>query len=416
MNAERDFKRFLIVGAMVVAGGVTASAALVAVVDPYRLYRSIEMDGFNSVKPLPTRYQNRIKMHGALEHRPNTFILGNSRAELGLNPEHAALGASAYNLALAGSGLSTSRDQLDQLRSEGVKPKRLVIGLEFLDFLLDPSKPPPVRKAKPKDWFDELSWEADLLFSMDSIVDSLKTLRLQRLSDPQSITERGFNPLREYNKFARDGGYYPIFQQRAVENAKRFVRAPRGLIYNATQLSPDLDDLRAILALGARSRADVNLVIYPYHAQILAMFEEAGLASTFDEWKALMIREVEQIRAAYPGVRITLWDFSGFSSYQCEPIPAKGDKATKTKWYWEAGHFKPALGDLILWRILGDDTSPDNFGFVLDQATAADNRIRMASERAACAAAQPGIFEDARRLISSARASSGALADRIHQP
>ena len=133
MTTERDFKRFLAVGAVVVAAGVIASAALVAVIDPYRLYGMTEIAGINQVKPLPTRYQNQIKMHGALGHRADTFIIGNSRAELGLNPEHASLGESAYNLALAGTSLGTGREQLDQLQGVGVKPKRLVVGVEFLD-------------------------------------------------------------------------------------------------------------------------------------------------------------------------------------------------------------------------------------------------------------------------------------------
>lgn len=406
MTTERDFKRFLTVGGIIVAAGVAASAALVAVIDPYRLYGMAEMPGVNQVKPLPTRYQNQIKMHGALKHQADTFILGNSRAELGLNPEHDALGSSAFNLALAGTSLGTGREQLEQLQAAGVKPKRLVVGVEFLDFLLDPSKPVVQQEPKAKGPFDEFAWKADALFSMDSLSDSLKTLRLQRVSDPQSITARGFNPLREYNKFARDDGYYSIFQQRAIENAKRFVRVPRGLVNSETGSSPNIDNLRAILAHGVRGQAEMHLVIYPYHAQILAMFEEAGLATTFDNWKALLVEEVAKARAANPGARITLWDFSGFSSYQCEPIPAKGDKKAKTKWYWEAGHFKPALGDIMLSRIAGEE-APATFGFPLDQASIAGNNARIASERASCAAAQPEIFEHARQLISTARGARG---------
>jgi hypothetical protein len=120
MTTERDFKRFLMIGGSVVAAGVIASVALVALIDPYRLYGITEIAGVNRVKPLPTRYQNQIKMHGALEHRADTFILGNSRAELGLNPEHAALGSSAFNLALAGTSLGTGREQLEHLQDVGV--------------------------------------------------------------------------------------------------------------------------------------------------------------------------------------------------------------------------------------------------------------------------------------------------------
>ena len=407
MTTESDFKRFLTIGSIVVAAGVIASVALVAVIDPYRLYGMKEVAGVNQVKPLPTRYQNQIKMHGALKHGADTFILGNSRAELGLNPEHRALGDSAFNLALAGTSMNTGREQLEQLQAEGIKPKRLIVGVEFLDFLVDPNRTRPVREPKPAGPLDELAWQADSLFSIDSLADSLKTLRLQRDADPQSITARGFNPLLEYNKFARDDGYYSIFQQRAVENAKRFVRLPRGLVNQQTGSSPNLDELRAVLAHGVRNQADLHLVIYPYHAQILAMFDEAGLASTFDNWKGMLVEELEKVRTANPGARVTLWDFSGYSSYQCEAIPAKGDKKTKTTWYWEAGHFKPALGDLMLSRIAGQADAPSSFGFALDQASIGANNARLASERASCAATQPDIFEHARALVSKARGATG---------
>ena len=193
MTTERDFKRFLTVGGIIVAAGVAASAALVAVIDPYRLYGMAEMPGVNQIKPLPTRYQNQIKMHGALKHQADTFILGNSRAELGLNPEHDALGSSAFNLALAGTSLGTGREQLEQLQAAGVKPKRLVVGVEFLDFLLDPSKPLVQREPEAKGRFDEFAWKADALFSMDSLSDSLKTLRLQ-------IAYPGLNAIEQRNR------------------------------------------------------------------------------------------------------------------------------------------------------------------------------------------------------------------------
>ena len=150
----------------------------------------------------------------------------------------------------------------------------------------------------------------------------------------------------------------------------------------------------------------MHIVIYPYHAQIVAMFEAAGLAGVFDEWKAILAGEVAQIKAAHPGIRITLWDFSGFSSLHCEPIPVKGDRSATTKWYWEAGHFKPALGDVVLARVLGDSThltSSASFGFALSPANLGVNRARIARERSECALAQPQLVADAHTMIADAR-------------
>jgi hypothetical protein len=52
-----------------------------------------------------------------------------------------------------------------------------------------------------------------------------------------------------------------------------------------------------------------------------------------------------------PRVRRELWDFSSFVPYADERVPPPGDVASELRWYWEAGHFKKSLGDLLLARL-----------------------------------------------------------------
>jgi len=47
-----------------------------------------------------------------------------------------------------------------------------------------------------------------------------------------------------------------------------------------------------------------------------------------------------------------LWDFSGCHSVTIEDVPASGDLRSEMRWYWEAGHFKKELGDLVLDKVL----------------------------------------------------------------
>jgi hypothetical protein len=144
-------------------------------------------------------------------------------------------------------------------------------------------------------------------------------------------------------------------------------------------------------------------VIYPYHAQLMAMFDEAGLQSTMDDWRQMLVREADAVRVRYPNARINVWDFSGYGGMRCERIPAPGDTRTATRWYWEAGHFKSTLGERILQRILGGETA---FGFRLAEGTLGANRQRLAAERAQCAGDYPQVFAGAHDLIAHARASA----------
>ncbi|WP_317205830.1 hypothetical protein [Janthinobacterium sp.] len=405
MAKRGEYARFLRQAGAALGAGAALSMLLVLLVDPYRLYRLVERPGFNSVKPAPARFQEEIKLRGAGAVRANVLMLGNSRAEIGFDPEYfSARGYSAYNLAISGSGIATARSQLDSLRAAGQRPAVLLLGVEFLDFLLDPALPPapaPARRAAHP--VDAWRWQLESLFSLDALADALGTLRIQRQAEPESMTARGFNPLLEYAAFARAGGYYDIFQQRAAENARGYLRKPRGLAPAHGGGNPDVEELRAIFAGLGEDGVDVELVIYPYHAQILALFEGAGLWPAFEQWKALLAGEVAAAAIAHPRARITLWDFSGYSAYQCETIPAKGDTASSTRWYWEAGHFKPALGELVLARILARGAADGALGFPLTPATLEENRRRIALERAACASAYPQLFRDAAALVKASR-------------
>lgn len=410
MVAPKEYSRFLALSGLVAVVGVLLAMALVLLVDPYGIYRLIQVRGFNEIKPQPERYQKQIKLQNAQIVGAKAFILGNSRAELGFDPENPLLGENgtpAYNLALAGTGIGTSREQLENLGRTGITPARLIVGVDFLDFLVDPqSSPQPAPGIAPAA-LEPLKWQFDALFSMSSVADAVKTVRLQNNHDARTITARGFNPLLEYNGFARNEGYYSIFRQRATEYAVSFLKKPHGLV-DRTGSSSDLKNLRAIMHSAARDGADLHLAIYPYHAQMLAMLEEVGLDIAMEKWKGILTQEVAAVRKEYPNAKIKLWDFSGFSNMQCEPIPAQGDKKSVTRWYWESGHFKAALGDLMLKRMLGkpQDAEGARFGMQLSEANLAANRQRFLTEREQCFAKHPELIGDARQLIRSARKRS----------
>jgi hypothetical protein len=396
----QPFSRYLArVGAMVGAGSLLA-ILFVAVVDPYQLFRWVDRQGFNRVKPLPEQYREQIKLAQARALRPNALLLGNSRIEVGMDPASAALrahGYSAYNLALAGTSLTVSQRMFDQVRKDSAPPAMTIVGLDFLDFLVSPSAP----AAGPRNtegWLHAWQWRFETLFSIKSLSDAWRTLRLQGASDPSTMTARGQTPLQDYNKNARREGYHLIFQQRAQENAKNLVRRPHNL-YGANGSSDSIDRLRAMLATMARDGTQVNLVIYPYHAQLLAMMDEAGLQTTMEEWKQLLVREIDTVQKRQPDARIRLWDFSGYGPVQCEPIPAPGDRRSMTRFYWEAGHFKSSVGDLIQQRILGGEGT---FGTLLTAANINENRQRIADERARCAGTNPNVFASAHSLIGAA--------------
>jgi hypothetical protein len=102
------------------------------------------------------------------------------------------------------------------------------------------------------------------------------------------------------------------------------------------------------------------------------MFDKAGLWGRFEAWKRDLVKLV--YGSSYPGkVAVKLWDFSGYDRYSTELAPEKGDRHTVVDWFWEPGHFKRALGNLMLRRVLDDE--PSEFGAELTPATI-DERLQ----------------------------------------
>ncbi|TFW17281.1 hypothetical protein [Duganella callida] len=372
--------------------GSLLCVTLVVLVDPYGLYGLIDRPGFNQVKPALTRYQDEIKVTRALHSGATQLIFGNSRADIGFDPATPAMAArgAGYNLAIPGTGIGVAVQQLRYLRAHGVRPATVVAGMEFLDFMDRQSVPPPVAAHPVQDW----SWRVQTLFSLSSVKDALTTLAIQHDEEAATISAGGYNPLRDYVKYARADGYYQMFAQRARENAVSFTRkAMDGL--NEAEVRREVG---AFLDAAAAPGADIHLLIYPYHAQILLLMEETGIWPAFERWKTLLIAAAEQARRRHPDARITLHDFSGYGVYACETIPAPDDRRSVTQWYWEGGHFKKALGDIVLRQTLQPQPGL-RFGYVLDHANGEQNRRRIAAERDACQQRQPRLFSETRRFL-----------------
>jgi hypothetical protein len=213
------------------------------------------------------------------------------------------------------------------------------------------------------------------------------------------MTTHGHTPLLEYNKYARTEGYHAIFRQRAQENAKSLVRRPHAL-EGADGRSASMERLRRMLDSMVQDGTEVHLLIYPYHAELMAMLSETGLQATMEEWTSILVREIATVRNRYPHARVTLWDFSGYSEVQCEAIPPAGDTQSVTRYYWESGHFKSSVGEKILEQVLGKQTG---FGLALEPDNLGQNRQRIAAELKQCRARNPDIFADARSLINAVR-------------
>ena len=399
-------RRYLILCALSFAAVLIAAAATVAVVDPYGVFGWINEEGFNSRKVRLTHSQFEVRSRVATRLKADAWIMGNSRAEMGFDPMHPAFeqnGLVAYNLAVPGGGGLLSL-KLARAVSASNTPKRIILGVDFVDFPIRPEAlEPPLPDYQTKD-FDDPLWTLRTVFSARAATDALKTLTLQK--DPYAgyLTQRGFNPIRDYVKETQLTGAYAMFAQRAHESAKVYGNKPHSLATKASGTSLDWLALQATLELAKPGVTRVDVIIYPYHAQIRWLFTQYGLDSLFNDWRERLVTSVHA-QAAKSGADIRVWDFSGFTPFQCEPVPPPADRKTQLRWYWEGGHFKKELGDQILNQLFAANAStqaalPD-IGRVITPGNLAAKVQKDQTDEARCRQELPGLLLEVERVSSN---------------
>lgn len=372
--------RYLVCGVATVLALAAICIILCVVVDPYRMFGTPTVPGWTRMKSRIYQREDLAKAYQLARVVPRTLLLGNSRVEVGLDPASTSWPAEmrpVFNAAEAGRGPYIALRLLQD--SIAIRPPRtVVLGLDFLDFLQKPSPPdtplPPEssedfrlmvdREGKPNRSQELQLWKDRLLstLSLDSLLDSLGTVIDQNPRTATTMTQLGFNPLHEYTVFVSRDGYHALFAQKDAIYTAEYRSMPRPDFGNP-ELIQSFRLLKAIIDLTRKNDINLVLFIYPYHARFLEILHKDGLWSNFEAWKRALVRTCECGKA--PNGTTKLYDFSGYNNVTTEMVPPANDTRTQMRWYWESGHFKAALGDLIVERIFG---ASSKFGVELDAA------------------------------------------------
>jgi hypothetical protein len=365
----RPLKRYLTLVFGLSATIVVVASGISITVDPYDYYHGVRWEGINAKKPHALTHGRLAKLAAASRVEPNTVVLGNSRMDIGFDP-HSNQWPDAlrpiFNLAIPGQGPSGDLRNIQELFHHQ-KPKLVVIGVDFLDFLYDgnttsqalPDKPTEIEKLKVT-----LRNATATALSITAVGDSLRTVAQQNDPNVGNMTYLGFNPFRQFLEHVRIEGHHGLFHQKNVENIRNYLRKPKIVVGPNGNLSSSFEAMIQIIRWCNQHSVPIKLIIYPYHLEILEGFRQTGLWPAFEEWKRLLVKIISAEQLDARPHDVALWDFSGYHRYATESVPKKGDTHTHMRWYWEAGHFKSALGDVMLRTILHGEAK-DGFGIQL---------------------------------------------------
>lgn len=335
----------------VLAFGLIVIAAVV-VVDPYRAFALIEVEGFNSIKPRIYQQADLAK-RAALDRFPaRTLFLGNSRVEIGFDPRSPAIPETmrpAFNAGQAGAGYRTSLQRLQQALHGG-ELKLVVLGLDFPDFLVPPSAPD---RTDVTSWPGSPAWseKSRVTASIDAVADAAATVLGQDPHSGITMNIDGFNPLRDYRIHVGRIGHHGLFADRLSAYDRDYSRRVRP-DFSRPENNASYRLVRSIIRRAALNDAMVIAFVHPYHDEYMRLLDRHGMRGDFDRWLSMMRDLVAIEGRAKPGA-VRLVEFADLGSFVSEPVPPAGDRRTEMRWYWEAGHYKSALGDELLRRMFG---------------------------------------------------------------
>jgi hypothetical protein len=386
--------RYLAVWSLALAGLLLTCAAVNVLIDPYHVFGSERRPGINARKTEASSYTPLVKAAQIERIKPALVLLGTSRVDIGLDPQHAAWSAASkpvYNYGLPEASILTLQRQLDHALAAG-PVRSVVIGLEFQDFLrarLDPEAvPDEVERRFVALSSHGASWartqqraidSASATLTLGALLSSASTLASQRAARAGDVTDLGLTSEAPYAELVRRDGYHDLFEQKNLGVVQARQTAARRFAAEAEPVFVELAHLQRLMEFCRTHGIGLQLFVPPYHAHFLEIIDATGLWGRFEHWKRTLAAAVDAHRTR-TGANVTLWDFAVYSEHTTEAVPRKGDVRGQMQWFWEPLHFKRALGDIVVARMAGQSQVP--FGARLEPALVEDH-LRAERERRA---------------------------------
>ena len=375
-------------------------------VNPFDIFYSAEIEGFNKYKPALGRYARLSKTYQVRKLKPDYIFLGSSRAlavPAGyLVPDQ----MNGFNLALA-SGSTYEQVRMFQHAHAVNKLKRVVIGIDERlqsDVQQEFSEE---RLAVTPDGAAKVGWSRDDmqditagLISFDALQASLKTIKKQphvKIEEylRQDKVKRVFNA----------GGHRQMFWNMEASILHLFKGAGSDSCYQHGDKDENDDTkaryyFQAMLERAYTDNIDFYVFFSPVHARIYETWCIGGMWGQIENTKRDIVAMVEEIAKRFDKKPFPVWDFSGYNSVTTEPVPEKGDRKSLMLGYWEGSHYSRVTAEYVLERMFGGNAAvPDDFGVLLTGENIDEHLRNIYQQHVEYAASNPRVIEEIGSLV-----------------
>ena len=385
--------------------GLLAVGLLNYLADPFSIFQSQRISGFNEKKVDFVKYLRLTKARLITLRKPDALIIGSSRTGYGLSPNHLGFSEhNTFNLGLADVSMTEAVQYLQH--AHNIKTlKKVVFALDFRLFYKNNqnSTISKLRLANNGTTNTEY-WQAWLndyfsaLFSYDSLKASLRMIRYQKW-ETNNLLENGMW-LRQRIGF----DHYQAFRRYNINTIKRTDIPPINNLLSK-RAAETLHQYRVFVRYCYQHQIKLYLLFSPSHAWHWETLRDIGAWPAFQYFKQQLTLINEQEAKQFNQRAFPFWDFSGYNHYSTEPAPLLPDSHYYSKWFWETIHYHKQLGDLMLDRIFGLNANNANdypFGVHLTNTNLASHEAQQTQDHYDYQATHPDDIRIIQKLIKQA--------------
>lgn len=330
-------------------------------VDPYDYWGVPHITGFNQHKPSAGRHIIQTKQKQAHRVRPVTVVAGNSRISAGIDADSEYWPEEyrpVYNYGLPGTPPTMLVPELLDLM-ESHSPEKIYFAVDYLDFRVSEQQHVETFSASVLGTLqNHLTRWTRMLLSMPAILDSIETVYEQYRPLASSWTPTGSNVLAEYHRLVKKEGHRALFDQRERENIRNYIDTSRKL--GNIDSNPEFLSLLRLIQACKENNVELTMFTHPYHIDIYLALTSVGHWQEFMNWKTAVTELADKFD-------IALVDFANAFPESTEAVPITGNTDTEMHFYWEAGHYKFAMGDIMIKDLVR--SQHPNRGIVLTTST-----------------------------------------------
>ena len=333
------------------------------VVDPYGIYKT----SFFPNKPREATQARLMKSFELENIKPSSIVIGTSRADLGIDPEHMYFEKPSYNSSIPGASIYEIKFYVEKaIKLGNLKQILFVADWRMFNDML--------KKVDDfESYFNNFN-KLKFLLNIQSLEDSYFTIKNQ--ASKSMYLNNGLLEDKHMSTHVKNSGGHLALMNK--DDSFYYSIFPKSNNFYQGTIRSSFDDFKDILEMCYKNNIKLEIIFGPSHIRQWEAFNYYHNIDIFYKWKKDVVLAVNHVAKEKNKNPFKVYDFSVYHDFTAEKVPT--DPNVTMKYHWESSHYKKELGNIVLDRLLGISPYKD-FGVELNTNNIDDHINKLKNDR-----------------------------------